>query len=60
MYTEYAMWGLGHNDWCVVAHERVGDPDIAVISVQFVPPKKPSRVSTTPPVKTETRELELA
>lgn len=35
--TEYAMWNQGW-DWLVIAHERVGTPNLAVVSVQFHPP----------------------
>lgn len=58
MYDQYSMWST--EGWCVIARERVGDLDVAVVFVQFVP-IKPSKGSTKkPPMKVWPRELELA
>ena len=62
--TEYAMWNQGW-DWLVIAHERVGVPELAVVSVQFHPPsvrlpkEKPGEPMVEP-VKQLIRELEPA
>ena len=65
---QYAYWncdGFG----AVVARQRIGSPDIAVVSVQFTPNRRTSWVRKIPeppyaryplPRPIKTKELELA
>ena len=46
-YTNYAMWNC--DGWCVIARELAGGPEVAVVSVQFVPIKPSKGSSPKPP-----------
>jgi hypothetical protein len=54
MYDQYAMWN--DPEWCVIARERVGGPDVSVISVQFVPIKPSMGVAEATAAETRDRE----
>jgi hypothetical protein len=57
-YENYAMWN--HAGWCVIARELVGPQDVAVVSVQFAPIKRPRGSAQKPNPVVEARELEFA
>jgi hypothetical protein len=54
----YAYW-RADDDWQVVARARVVDGKVAVVSAQFLPPRKPQRVISEP-LPASTPELEYA
>jgi hypothetical protein len=53
-------WSDG--EWLVNARERVGEPEVAVISVQFFVPRdlQPFKHMPAPPVERSSRELQVA
>jgi hypothetical protein len=53
------MWWPRHSDWCVIAHEQVGERHPHIISVQFKP-VSPKRSEPKPALRPVARELEVA